>query len=920
MGMNKRACGNETADASPTIKQYHQKKDSLATQEIARLVQLEIASQNHLDIKEEDYIDQAYALAKKSGNLGFLSTQLNYAGNKERTIGHYPMALSLYSRGLLIAQHQKDTNLITHFYNNIGVVYRKIDDYQNAMRFTIKALRLNTLIKDSLGMAISLNSLGNAQLQLGEYDEAMMSFKESLKLEQNRKNKIGLAINLNNIGNVYHIQKNYKQAISYYKLSLEINQRIHSQKGMAICYNDLSEIYKDLGDLKKAMEYSGKAIAISKGVDLRIEEANAYLDLGDIYFRQGLNKKAIQNLNKGIQLMKPLGGKAFLGQSYQSLYKIYLQEKDYKEAMKFLRMAQSYHDSLLNLAVRNNIARMQIQYQTEQKENQIILLNQKARLAEVSVKKQRYLIFSLLSAFLLMLIVLFFTFISLRRKRGNNRILTLKNKEIGEARKALESNEKELIKAKEEAEKNALAKSQIMTDISHEIRTPLNSVIGFSDLLYKSATDPQQRKYLEAIGASGRSLLNLINEILDSSKNGKDDQPLDLADFEVRACVQEVSNIFSLKAEEKNITVKTIFADELPGVIRFSKMLLQQILLNLVGNAVKFTHEGSVEIIVTSKAGREKDLFQLNLEIKDTGVGIPDKEQEDVFKPFHQVLSNTRQEGSGLGLSITENLVKRMNGSIRLISKKNKGSRFIVTFEDVRAIPESTSPDLINSLMVNIEKPPFLLLSQKEEVKQDVKRIFEEFGFQLLDVGVNMAEARKHFQHSLLTILCCLNHDELSNTLSVLEKENLKDDHRILVISKDTEPFDAVNSKSIVTIPAHQEILPEKLREFIKSYQEEMLDHIIFGTDTEVLQNTETERAFYKIFTHEFKEASATHMLDNIRQLADKLNTEGNEYGLKNLVAFSNTLIQNIDQFDTSAIEKQLSILEKAFRNSFNFK
>ncbi|MBE0650396.1 MAG: tetratricopeptide repeat protein [Bacteroidales bacterium] len=920
-GINNGVCETVMADSSPILQQNRQKKNLENTKKIINLVQLAVLSQDSLvNIQEEDNIDKAYSLAKNTNNLGFLSTQLNYAGNRERITGHYPMALSLYSRSLIIAEQLKDTNLMTHLYNNIGVTYRKIDDYQNAMNYTIKALSLNTLIKDSLGMAISLNSLGNSQLQLGEYQEAMKSFKESLKLEQNRKNKIGLAINLNNIGNVFHLQKKYEQAISYYKLSLQINQSINSKRGIAICYNDLSEIYQDLVEYEKSKEYSENAIAISKEIDFKTEEANAYLNLGEIYSREDQNYKAIQNLNKGIDLMLPLGGKAFLEQSYNTLYKIYYKEKDYKKAMLYLQLAQNYHDSLVNLAVQNNIARLQIQFKSEQKENQIVLLNQKARLAEVSVNKQRYLIFFLLSAFLLMLIILSFATMTLRRRRENNRLLTLKNIEISEAKRSLERNEKELIKAKEEAEKNALAKGQIMADISHEIRTPLNSVIGFSELLYKTATDSQQKKYLEAIAASGRGLLNLINEILDSSKQGNEDQPLELSGFDLRESVQEVINIFMLKAEEKNISLKTIYGQSLPKTINFSKMLLQQILLNLVGNAIKFTNAGSVEVIVSSKEGTEMNSIQLELEVNDTGIGIPPEEQDRIFEPFYQIQSHTKHEGSGLGLSITENLVKRMNGTIRLISKENKGSQFIVTFDNIKATDETIFSDPINLLLSNIQKPPFLLLGQKEDVKKVVKRLFEESGFQLLDVGINLAEARKHFQNSLLTILCCLNKEELSNTVSILEKENLKQDHKLLVILKNSEPIEELNKNNIFSLPSNKGILSEKLHEFIKSYREEILTHILFGNDREILQKDEITLTFKNIFINEFKEAGSTHMLDIIRQLADKLNSAGKKYSLSNLTVFCGLLIQSINQFDTNAIEKQLSILEKAFMNSFNFK
>lgn len=912
--------GNGLQDTSSASRQKYHDADSTIQQKIKRLVHMEVVSQTGTTkIPKEDYLTQAFSLAEKTGNLDFLAIQLGYEGNYERHAGHYPLALSIYSQGLKIAEKLNDTDLMAQYYNNIGVVFRKIDDYQNALEYIVKAVHLNTLIHDSLGLAMSLNNLGNAQMQLHKYSDAMSSFKKSMKAEQNRKNKIGLAINLNNIGNVYHDQKKYDKAISYYNLSLEINREINSLRGVAICYNDLSSVYLDEGNHQKSLDFARKALDIAKKISLASEEATAYLGIGKNYFRMHLYNKAIANINEGVLLMKPLGGKAFLEYSYRTLYKIYLDKKNYKKALHYLTLSNNYHDSLLNLAVQNNIEKLQIQYKTKQKENQIAILNQKARLAAANEKKQLYLIYFFLSTMLLMLFLLALVFISLHRRRKNNLLLTQKNKEIEEAKKALENNEIELIKSKEEAEKNALAKEQIMADLSHEIRTPLNSVIGFSDLLYKTLENPKQKKYLKDISASSRGLLNFINEILlDSSKQGEGTRSIELSDFNLKECIREISTIFALKVEEKHIDLKITYSEAVPQVIHFNKMILQQILLNLVGNAIKFTDHGYVEIMVSSKKENEKGFVQLNIEIKDSGVGISLDEQKQIFKPFHQAIGNGRHEGSGLGLSITESLVKKMNGTIHLISKKGNGSRFILNFNHVKVYVETTPTDITASLLHNIQFPPFLFLNQKNKNTATVKSIIEKSGFTLLDVGVNLTSARKHFQESFLIILCCLGHDELINTLAILENEILKKEQRFLIISKTLEP--SIKEKNDITflVPDNIEDLSEKIKDFLKSYQMEILENILFKSNSMDLQDSEIKKTFDRIFKNEYTEAFSTHMLGNISKLADELNDVGKRYEMANLVAFSETLIQNVDQFDTHGIDKQLDILAKAFRKSFD--
>ena len=470
--------------------------------------------------------------------------------------------------------------------------------------------------------------------------------------------------------------------------------------------------------------------------------------------------------------------------------------------------------------------------------------------------------------------------------------------------KTLDTSEKKLKEA-------STIREQFVANISHEIRTPMNAILGFTGLLQKTDLGRDQQEYIRSIRSSAENLLTIINDILDLSRIESGMMHIEKLPFNLRELMDSVITMMNVKAKSLGLYLHTEVDDSIPQMLTGDAIRLTQILVNLISNALKFTHEGGVEIKVVV-IDKKDEIARIRFTIADTGIGIPSEKLKTIFERFHQAQPETtrRYGGTGLGLSIVKQLVEIQDGTIGVKSEQGKGSEFLVELsyqilsEDNSALHLSPAELITEPIF---EKTKILVAEDNPMNQKLVKYLLEQWhiDFDLRSNGVDTVEALKQTSAEYNLILMDIQMPEMDGYTAT---EKIRNELHLSIpiiamtahaLAGEKEKCLAAGMDDYISKPLHE----EQLYKLLNKYASKKFTPASSVIDLEYLQTiSKGDKAFEKNMIRSF----SIQIPEELKKL--KIAIENKDYG--NIASITHTMKSTVLYMGLQQLEPLLEEIE----------
>lgn len=576
--------------------------------------------------------------------------------------GGFAASQKEYARALILAQSHMPAIEIAHIQNNLGLSYLKMHDLVNALSSFTQAYSLYQTHGNKQDEADIILNIAGVYIRLLRYEKAEELLAKAIRLFNELSDSYGLALSQANLGVVYTQTGRYEearvllqQAVDYYEAANDIKHLSYEYTNLAKVSVALEEVERAEAEVNFAVYYaekSGNLSNMSEALHVR-----AQLDLIN-----GRALSAMESSQRSMEISKKLGATL---REYKAMSLLALAKSAQGETAQALSILAEYNKGraeLLNQTLIEEAEKYQTQFEESELSRELAQLKQDQQLQVLKRQQQQQLIW-------MSCLVIGFAFLALvawyRRSIERKAKLDLRH-EVAQRTAELQKTADQLRSANQ-------IKSQFLANISHEIRTPLTAILGYSEnMLRENQGNIELREPLEVLVRQGEHLKELISDVLDLSKIEAEQLELEMTEFNVEALLTDVTDMFHHPCMEKSLELIVDHQLDSPCLVCLDYVRVKQVLINLLSNAIKFTREGHVELIAEYSENR------LLFTVSDTGIGMPQSQLDKIFDYFQQGDNSITRRfgGSGLGLSLSQQLANMMGGTIRVVSELHVGSQF----------------------------------------------------------------------------------------------------------------------------------------------------------------------------------------------------------------------------------------------------